>query len=1004
MPRKKVISKKTADYRHTNSKRTNNPPAKLAAEGSIPKIPKKAYRYSPHLEPVMRFDPEGRSDRVREIIEKALAKQSLTPLEQDLLRGVGEHWEQPWLEWAGKQEEHTRGLFSVDPVALHIHERISAQAILSTAKRTDVQRDLFADPQLHYREAVRFYQHEMEWANRIVLGDSLQVMSSLAHRENLLGKVQMIYIDPPYGIKFASNFQPEVGKRIDHAASGDKDLIREPEMVKAYRDTWALGKSSYLSYMRDRLIVSRDLLKPSGSIFVQINDENCHLLRMLMDDVFGAENFISQISFQTTSGFATKTLATLGDYLLWYAKDIASVKVNKLYEQQPVVPGEGNARWIQLEDRTYRGVSKPEQRGDVQVPRGAVFYSPDNLQSQGAASSPQPYEHEGKEYSPLSSSHWKANYPDGMRRLSGSNRIHVASNSIRYRRLATDFPYKERGNIWTDTITGSFTEKKQYVVQTNTKVIERCLNLATDPGDLVVDPTCGSGTTALMSEKWGRRWITIDTSRVSVSIARQRLLTAMYEDFQTNNAGTGMAHDPGTGLVYKQAPKIELGSIARNTNLDPILEEYDSRLNDVLQECNVALKEVDSRLRRKLLEKLKKKQETEGKRAITDTDRKAWMLPAKGGVWSHWDLPFEPDPDWVPGLIESVEKYAALWREKMEKVDECIAANSDQVAIVDEPEVNANVVRVSGPFTVEGVMPEELALGGEDQDQPTSCGEGKSPSHPDADIADSRNIQAYLDSMLQHLKRDGVTFPDNKNPKFARLEPLYNSGSLSGMHAEGLWTGTEGDAATIGVGFGPQYGPITAMQVEELIREASRRGYNELIVAGFSFDAEAVATIEEAAHPRLTIHRAHIRPDINPGMDGLLKDTANSQLFSVFGSPSISVDEGDEGIIVTLEGVDVYDPVKNVVQSTGAAKVAAWFLDGDYNGRCFCTSQAFFPNQKAWDKLAKALRGSVDAQAFSAFGGTSSIPFSRGEHNCIAVKVIDARGNEVMTIHRLEVE
>ena len=307
-------------------------------------------------------------------------------------------------------------------------------------------------------------------------------------------------------------------------------------------------------------MLARELLTESGSIFVQISDENLHHVRELTDEVFGTANFVSLISFQTTSGFATKTLATLGDFLLWYARDKAKVKVHKLYEEQPLVPGEGNARWLLLPDGSYRGVTAAERRGDTSLPHGARLYKPGDIQSQGAASEPQPFEYEGKTYRPSPNSHWKAHYPKGMERLASEGRIHVAKNSIQYRRFHDDFPFQERGNIWTDTITGSFTDEKIYAVQTNTKVIERCLLLATDPGDLVFDPTCGSGTTALVAEQWGRRWMTCDTSRVSIALAKRRLMTPVFEFYALAHPDEGI----GSGLRYEGAQRTTLESIAND--------------------------------------------------------------------------------------------------------------------------------------------------------------------------------------------------------------------------------------------------------------------------------------------------------------------------------------------------------------------------------------------------------------------------------------------------------
>ena len=353
-------------------------------------------------------------------------------------------------------------------------------------------------------------------------------------------------------------------------------MIREPEMVQAYRDTWELGIHSFLTYLRDRLLVARELLHPSGSIFVQMSDTNVHHVREVLDEVFGPECFVSQVSFQTTSGFQTKILATLGDYLLWYARDPERLKVRKQFEEQPAIPGEGNARWVLLPDGSYRGVSAAERRREVALPDDARLYKPDNLQSQGASREQQPFEFDGRIYRPGANSHWKANYPGGLKRLATDGRIHVASNSIQYRRFASDFPYRERGNFWTDTLTGSFTEEKRYVVQTNPKVIERCLLLTSDLGDLVLDPTCGSGTTAWCAEKWGRRWITIDTSRVPLAIARQRLLTARLDYDRLKEPARG----PAGGFEYQRrqnAKGEEVGGIVPHITLESIANDEPAR-------------------------------------------------------------------------------------------------------------------------------------------------------------------------------------------------------------------------------------------------------------------------------------------------------------------------------------------------------------------------------------------------------------------------------------------
>jgi len=323
---KSSIGIDTKDYRHSGEKRKNIPPAKIAAEGEIPKIKKVKYYYSPHLSPELRFDTSGTADRILKIKEKTSAY--LTN-EDKVALDTAIATQQPWLEWANKKEEHDRGFFEVDPVALHIHERVSAQAIVRAAMREDLQRDLFADPEMEYQKAVQFYKHDIDWANRLILGDSLQVMSSLARRENLAGKVQMIYLDPPYGINFKSNFQSEVGKR--DVKDKSEDLTREPEMVKAYRDTWSLGIHSYLAYLRDRLVVAKDLLTERGSIFVQISDENLHRIRNLLDETFGASNFVSLLVFQRGVAGLGDIISNVNDWILWYAKDINKVKSYNAY-------------------------------------------------------------------------------------------------------------------------------------------------------------------------------------------------------------------------------------------------------------------------------------------------------------------------------------------------------------------------------------------------------------------------------------------------------------------------------------------------------------------------------------------------------------------------------------------------------------------------------------------------------------------------------------------------
>ncbi|GAA1772570.1 site-specific DNA-methyltransferase [Nostocoides vanveenii] len=496
----------------------------------------------------------------------------------------------PQLVWRGKYPaaEEVDGYDNdlvTDAPPIYIQEKIDPRVLIENLRRTAERPE--DEPELTLFESfdglddlqqIEYYKHDANWSNRMILGDSLQVLASLAEREKLRGKVQMVYVDPPYGIKFGSNWQVSARNRDVKDGKMD-DAVREAEQIKAFRDTWELGISSYLSYLRDRLTAARELLTESGSCFVQIGDDNVHLVRAVMDEVFGAANFASQISFVTTSGFTQAlSLGRNGDYLLWYAKELASLKSRPLWQN---ADERKTYRWVELPNGSSRGLRSGEAVEDL--PEGARVYSPGDLQSQGASDQDQAFEHEGKVYRPGKTSHWKANYPDGMNRLAWSRRIHVASNSIRYRRYAEDFPFQARTNFWTDTGTGNFTDDKFYVVQTNSKVVERCILLSTDPGDLVVDPTCGSGTTAYVAEQWGRRWITVDTSRVALALARQRVMGARYpwylladsaEGYMKEQSLTALTHhsrsftgDIRAGFIYERALHITLKSIANNPDI-----------------------------------------------------------------------------------------------------------------------------------------------------------------------------------------------------------------------------------------------------------------------------------------------------------------------------------------------------------------------------------------------------------------------------------------------------
>ncbi len=590
-----------------------------------------------------------------------------------------------------------------------------------------------------------------------------------------------------------------------------------------------------------------------------------------------------------------------------------------------------------------------------------------------------------------------------MSRLIQAERIEIRGVRPWYRRFHRDYPVKRVNNLFDDT-SGKLPET-QYVVQTPPSVIQRCLLMTTDPGDLIVDPTCGSGTTAFVVEQWGRRWITIDTSRVALAIARQRILTSNFDYFRLRDKEAGVAY----GFHYGTVPHITLKTIAQNVALDPIFARHAPVLDAKLAVLNAALTQVPAETRALLATRLAQKERAEGKRAITNADRRRWLLPKNG--WEEWGVPLDADPDWPQPLQDALAAYRAAWRAKMDEVNATIAASAEQEELVDQPEVVKGVVRVSGPFTVEAVMPPEERLEADDEPSPIDNYDEELPGFEAngaggdgvqvSAVGEPTNAEAYLDKMLRLLRTDGVRFPNNKQAQFARLDPI--EGGV--LHAEGEWSTGDDSPRLVAVAFGPQHGPVTAKLVEDCLPIAARRGYDDLVFAGFSFDAAAQAVIQDDPNPRVRAHLAHIRPDVNMG--DLLKQTPNAQLFTVFGLPRTRLDESKDGRwTVTMEGVDIYDPVENTVRSTGAEKVAAWFLDSDYDGRTLCITQAFFPDRSAWDKLARALNGvkAVDTAAFAAFSGTTSLPFSAGKHVRAAVKVIDPRGNEVMRVHALKPE
>ena len=873
------------------------------------KKPPATYRYDSSLSPALDWDQQNPAREQAEAKLAALADRiarlsaivdagdgddislsSLAEIRGELSAAKVEAAElkalsRPFLDWAGKAE---RPSFDVPTLPLFVHERLSTSAILETLKghTQDRQVDMFdlfgeSDLSIHDR-LLRSYEHRNGWVNRLILGDSLVVMNSLLGYEGLGGQVQTIYMDPPYAVKFGSNFQPFVRKR-DVTHGNDQHMVREPEMVQAYRDTWELGVHSFLTYLRDRLLLARELLHPSGSIFVQMSDTNLHHVREVLDEVFGPECFVSQISFQTTSGFQTRTLATLGDFLLWYARDPERLKVRKLFEEQPVVLGEGNARWVLLPDGSYRGVTAAERRGEVPLPEEARLYNPGDLQSQGASREPQPFKYEGKVYHPNPNSHWKPNYPDGLERLVAADRIHVAANSLRFRRFASDFPYKERGNLWTDTLTGSFTDEKTYVVQTNPKVVERCLLMTSEPGDLVLDPTCGSGTTAYCAEKWGRRWITADTSRVPIALARQRLLTGAFEFYQLKEPNRG----PAGGFEYRRRQNSkdeEVGGIVPHVTLESIAND-------------------------------------------------------------------EPPKEEV---------------------------------LVDRPETETGVTRVSGPFCIEATIPTPVDWEGDGEED-------------SGDTAAAESHANHVERMIEVLRRSPVVrLGGGRTVSLVKIRRPARTMSLS---AEARIEG--GGEESVAIVFGPENGAVSQTLVFEAAREAYAKGHAHLYIIGFAIQPDARSLVDDCEQA-VGVPATYVQASMDLVMGDLLRNLRSSQIFSVCGLPDVRIRQTeDHEYQVELFGLDVFDPISMDSDHREGNDVPAWFLDTDYNGMCFHVCQAFFPRTAAWEGIKRSLRGEFEDSVWEHLSGTVSTPFQAGEHDQIAVKVIDDRGNELIVVKPL---
>lgn len=908
----------------------------------------------------------------------------------------------PQLIWRGKDIDQTE--ISVTAPPIYLQEQVHPKALIEDLRAgREKATDLFGHFGLTEEDMeaeVEFYRHTRKWSNRMILGDGLQVMASLSEREGLRGQVQAIYIDPPYGIKFNSNFQWSTTSRdvkdgkLDH-------LTREPEQVKAFRDTWRDGIHSYLQYLRDRLVVARELLTESGSCFVQIGDENVHRVRALMDEVFGEGNFVTQISFRTTTGRANEHLSAASNFLVWYAKDIEKLKTRKLFQGKSAGSSIDQVYSLVLEPDGSRRRLTPAERSDrSSIPTASRVFSTGDLTSsrptgEGDLKS---FFHQGCAIRPGKGT-FKSDLV-GLTKLDRAERLWpVGGKSVRYIRYYDDYPVMPYSNMWNDTGTGSFTDDKVYVVQTGSKVIERCLLMTTDPGDLVLDPTCGSGTTAYVAEQWGRRWITIDTSRVALALARARIMGAKYPYYLLADSKAGhdrqvkegwanpsdgpFQSDLRAGFVYERVPHITLKAIANNTEIDRLWDQHQPAVEEARAALNAALAghatpfEVQTGGRRGQQIDFTASGEVEMPSGET--------APANG--FMEWEIPRDTPEDWPDPARTAL---AAFWEARITRqraIDAAIerkGREDDYEVLYDKPFEDKKRVRVAGPFTVESLSPHKSAAVDEDGELIDEVDAGKGLRLPE-----EREAENYRRAIMENLDKAGVQQAGKADAiKFESLVPW-----------PGEWIAAEGqyrEGETLrraGIFIGPEYGTVQRADLVACAREAADAGFDVVIACAFNFEAHAQ---EFNRLGRIPILQARMNPDLH--MAGDLK-AGGGNLFVVFGEPDIAIEPDGERFRVRLKGVDIFKPAKGIVESSEADEIACWFIDTDYSGESFFVRHAYFPGADIpYKQLRTTLKGEVDEEAWESLKRTVSRPFARPKSGRIAVKVINHLGDEVMKV------
>lgn len=912
------------------------------------------------------------AEATRKNIPTAEYQSVLQKKEQDPVRVAYERRNRdldPQLVWRGKDEQDWSDLVVHAP-PLYIQEKVHPKALIDDLLRDtrerqhdagEVTADLFADFNGLPKglDKTEFYQHDQNWSNRMILGDSLQVMASLTEREGLRGKVQCIYFDPPYGIKFNSNFQWSTTSRDVKDGKADH-ITREPEQVKAFRDTWRDGIHSYLTYLRDRLTVARDLLTDSGSIFVQIGPENVHRLRGLMDEVFGDDNFMSQISYRTSSPLGAKGLPNVCDYILWYAKVKESIKYRQLLNFKGTGE-ESEYTWAMTSDGIVRRLSDEELSSTDSVPTGERVFARGALYSSGfTPTCVFPFDFFGETFT-TSKKSWRTN-PQGMSRLIHANRLTKIGALPYFVQYHEDFPVQPFNNLWVDTRAAL---GKRYVVETSATVIQRCILMVTDPGDLALDPTCGSGTTATVAEQWGRRWITIDTSRVALALARARIMGARYPFYLLADSREGQLKEaevtrtvPSSqpvhgnirhGFVYERVPHITLKSIANNAEIDVIWDQWQTRLEPLRETMNAALKKN----------------------------------------WRDWEIPREADAHW-PDAVKQL--HADWWQARIarqQEIDKSIDAKAEFEFLYDKPYDDRKIVRVAGPFTVESLSPHRVLGVDEDDELIDALKEN---------AAEYEAKQSFPQMILENLRTAGVQQAHKEDRIiFVSLQPW--PGELvcaEGRYVEG--NGGAGKEKRAAIFIGPEFGTVTRPDLVSAAREAGEADFDVLIACAFNYEAHAT---DFSKLGRIPVLKARMNADLHMGGD--LKNTGKGNLFIIFGEPDITIiPDGGTRVRVKVNGVDVFHPQTGEVRSDGPDGIACWFIDTDYNEESFFVRHAYFLGANdPYSALKTTLKVEINPEAWATLHSDTSRAFEKPKSGRIAVKVINHLGDEVMKVFRV---